>query len=254
MKDLLQKIAENAIFFAEFMGIIFVIFLVAYLAEKAIKRKNGDTERVLSVRKMAGIAMLGAISALLMIFLELPVPFAPFFYKIDFSELPALIGTFAYGPVAGVFIEFIKIILKLFFKSSSTAFVGELANFAVGCTLILPAALIYQWKKHRTMALIACLAGTLCMTVFGTTFNAIYLLPKFAELYGMPLEALVKFGTDINSNITDVTSFVILAVAPLNLLKGGLVSLITLVAYKPLSPVLKMLAQPRDSRGRVRAM
>jgi riboflavin transporter FmnP len=254
MSDLFQRIVENAVFFAEFMGIIFVIVLVAYLAEKSIKRKNGDEERVLSVRKMSGIAMLGAISGLLMIFLELPVPFAPFFYKIDFSELPALIGTFAYGPVAGVFIEFIKIVLKLFFKSSSTAFVGELANFAVGCTLILPASLIYQWRKNKNTAFIGCAAGTICMTLFGTAFNAVYLLPKFSELYGMPLDALIAFGTEINPAITDITSFVILAVAPLNLVKGGLVSILTLAVYKPLSPVLKSIAQPRDARGRVRVV
>ncbi len=254
MSDLLKEIAENAVFFAEFMGVIFLIFLVAYLAEKFIKRKNGDEERILSVRKMAGIAMLGAIAGLIMTFLELPVPFAPFFYKIDFSELPALIGTFAYGPVAGVFIEFIKIVLKLIFKSSSTAFVGELANFAVGCTLILPASLIYVWRKNKNTAFIGCAVGTLCMTLFGTAFNAFYLLPKFAEMYGMPLDALIAFGTEINPAITDVTSFVILAVAPLNLIKGGLVAVLTLAVYKPLSPVLKALAQPRDARGRVRAV
>ena len=82
------------------------------------------------------------------------------------------------------------------------------------------------------------------MTIFGTVFNAVYLLPKFAELYGMPLDAIIGMGTAINKGISDVQSFVILAVAPMNLLKGGLVSAITMVVYKPLSPVLKSLQAP----------
>ena len=77
------------------------------------------------------------------------------------------------------------------------------------------------------------------MTVIGTAFNAIYLLPKFAQLFGMPLEAIVGMGTAINPAINSVTTLVVFAVAPLNLLKGSIVSLITLLVYKKLSPILK---------------
>ncbi|MDD6810542.1 MAG: ECF transporter S component [Lachnospiraceae bacterium] len=238
MNGLIDSVKENVIFLLEFLAVVVVIFLIAYVAEKLAVKRSESRERILSTRKVAMIGMFSAISAILMLF-EFPMPFAPDFYKLDFSELPALIGTFAFGPVAGVMIEFCKIILKLLFKSTSTAFVGELANFAVGCSFILPASLIYLFHKSKKNAIIGCVSGTLCMTIFGTAFNAIYLLPKFAQLYGMPLEVLIDMGTKINSSITNITSFVCFAVAPLNLIKGTSVSIITLLVYKHLSPIIK---------------
>lgn len=238
MNGLMKSVTENVIFLLEFLAVIVAIFLVAYIAEKLEKKKTGDTQRILTTKKIAVIGMCSAIAAILMLF-EIPVPFAPGFYKIDFSELPALIGTFAYDPVAGVMIELCKIILKLVMKGTSTAFVGELANFAVGCSFLLPAAVIYLWKKTKKNAVLGCVAGTLVMTIIGTSFNAVYLLPKFAQLFGMPLDAIIGMGTAINPAITNVSSFVICAVAPLNLLKGTLVSIITLLVYKKISPVLK---------------
>lgn len=238
MNGLWESIASNVIFVFEFLAVIAAIFVIAYLVEKNLKKKAGDTERILSTRKMAMIGMFSALATILMLF-EIPMPFAPSFYKLDFSELPALIGTFSFGPVAGVMIEMIKIILKLLFKGTSTAFVGELANFAVGCSFIVPAAIIYAAKKTKKTAILGCVIGTIILTVFGTSFNAIYLLPKFAELYGMPLEALIGMGTAINPRITNIVNFVVLAVAPLNLIKGTSVSLITMLVYKKLSPILK---------------
>ena len=245
MNGLLQSIQENVVFLLEFLGVICALFLVAYGAEKWAKKVAGDTERILTTRKIAVIGVLSAISAVLMLF-EIPVPFAPPFYKIDFSELPALIGTFAYGPVAGILIELCKILLKLLMKGTTTAFVGDLANFAIGCSFLLPASVIYLLKKTRKNAVAGCALGTLVMTVVGTAFNAVYqirvfvyLLPKFAQLYGMPLDAIIGMGTAINPAIHNITSFVIMAVAPLNLLKGVSVSVMTLLVYKKLSPVLK---------------
>lgn len=238
MNGLLQSIQENVVFLLEFLAVICALFLVAYIAEKWAKKVSGDTERVLSTRKIAVIGVFSAIAAVLMLF-EFPVPFAPPFYKVDFSELPALIGTFAYGPVAGVMIELCKIVLKLFMKGTTTAFVGDLANFSIGCSFLLPASIVYLLKKTKRNAVIGCITGTLVMTVVGTAFNALYLLPKFAQLYGMPLDAIISMGTAINPAITNVSSFVIMAVAPLNLLKGTTISVITLLVYKKLSPVLK---------------
>ena len=206
--------------------------------EKAAQKKNGINEPIFSTRKVAMIGMFSAIAAVLMIF-EVPVPFAPSFYKIDLSELPVLVAAFAFGPVAGVLVEFVKIILNLFMDSTTTAFVGELANFAVGCSFVLPASVVYLFKKSKKQAILGCVVGTLMMTVFGTAFNAVYLLPKFAELYGMPLDAIIGMGSAINPAITDVTSFVIMAVAPLNILKGSVVSLLTILIYKKLSIMIK---------------
>lgn len=232
------SVKDNVVFVLVSVGIAIALFGIAYLAEKLIKKKYNDTERILTTRKMAMIGVFSAVAMVLHIF-DFPVFFAPPFYKLDFSELPALIGTFAFGPVAGVMIEFCKILLKLFIKGTSTAFVGDLANFVIGCSFILPASIIYMFKKTKKNAIAASAVGIMIMTVFGTMFNAIYLLPAFASLYGMPLDVIVGMGTAINANITNVTTLVLFAVAPLNLLKGCSVSVVTVLVYKKLSPVLK---------------
>jgi riboflavin transporter FmnP len=238
MNQFITNIVENLTFVLEFVGIVAAVVLVAVIAEKLIAKRNGDKGRILTARKTAMIGMFSAIAGVLMT-IEFPVPFAPPFYGIDASELPVLICGFAFGPVASILTEFVKIIIKLLFKPTSTAFVGELANFCVGCSMILPATLIYHARKKKATAVIGSAAGTLCMTVFGTFFNAVYLLPTFAVMYGMPLEAIIGMGTEINSNITNVFTFVAFCVAPLNLLKGSVVSVLTFLLYKPLSPILK---------------
>lgn len=242
MSQVVQSVVENIVFVLQFLGLVIVMFLIAYAVEKAVKKKNGDTERILATRKVAVIGVFSAIASVLMT-LDFQVPFAPFFYSIDFSDLPALIGAFAYGPVAGVMIEFVKVVIKIFLKPTSTAFVGELANFVIGCVLVLPASIIYLLKKSRKRAIIGTLTGTIAMTVFGTIFNAVYLLPKFAQMYGMPLDAIIEMGTAIHPSIHNVTGFVILCVAPLNILKGGLDSILTILVYKKLSPILKASAK-----------
>lgn len=241
-KDLLATVAKNAMFVLEFLGIVIAVFLIAYICEKFSKAKEAKTgvapERILTTKKIVVIGMFSAISTILMIF-DFPVPFAPSFYKFDFSELPALIAGFAYGPVAGVMVEFIKIVLKVLFKGTSTAFVGELANFVIGCGLILPASVIYRFNKTKKTAILSCAVGTVLITLIGSLFNAFYLLPAFAALYGMPMEAIIEMGSKINPAITSVSSLVIMCVAPLNLLKGLAISIITLLVYKHISHLIK---------------
>ena len=137
--------------------------------------------------------------------------------------------------------EFVKIMLKLMVKGTSTAFVGDLANFVIGCSFILPASIMYAFRKNKKSAVMACITGTLIMTVFGTAFNAVYLLPAFSKLYGIPLDQLLAMGTAVNplAGEGSIVSFVVACVAPLNLVKGASVSLVTLLIYKPLSPIIK---------------
>ncbi len=240
MNELIQNVAENAMYVLSFLVIIAAVFVVAVLLEKAARKKNGVTEPSLPPRKMAMIGMFSAIAMILHLF-DFPLPFAPNFYKLDFSELPILIGTFAFGPAAGVTMEFIKILLKLFVKGTSTAFVGDLANFVIGCSFILPASVIYAFRKNKTSAIVSCIIGMAVLTVFGTAFNAIYLLPAFSKLYGMPLDSLLSMGSAVNPRVKpgSIVSFVVACVAPLNLIKGVSVSLVTLLVYKPLSPIIK---------------
>ena len=239
MSTLFKTVAENLLYVLSFLLIIFAMFVIAYVVEKAAKKKVGDTERILTTRKVAVCGVFSAIAAVLML-LEIPLFFAPTFYKLDLSELPILIGSFAFGPVAGVMMEFVKIVLKLFIKGTSTAFVGELANFAVGCSFIMPASIYYLFHKNKKGAFVSCAIGTVIITIFGTLFNAVYLLPTFAKLFGMPLEAIIEMGSAVNKfSGSSVTSFVIACVAPLNLLKGAVNSLVTLLVYKKVSPIIK---------------
>jgi len=239
MNDLFKQAAENIGFVSVFALVIVGVFALAYVAELLIQKKRGVKEKIITTRKTAMIGMFSAIAGILMLF-EFPLPMiAPPFYELDFSELPVLICGFAFGPVAGVVTEFLKVMIKLFLKSTSTAFVGDLANFVVGCTMILPATVIYHLKKSKKMALVACIAGTICMAIFGTAFNAIYLIPAFSKLYGIPLEGIIAMGSAINASINDIVTFVIICVGPLNIIKGTMISVITLLVYKHLSPILK---------------
>ena len=191
-----------------------------------------------NLRTMVQVGMLGAVSVVLMMF-EIPLWFAPPFYKIDLSEIPVLIGTFAMGPTAGIFIELIKIVLHLLFKGTSTAGVGDFANFLIGCSMIVPAGIIYKVKKTRGGAVVGMITGTLFMAFVGCFLNAFVLLPAYGKAFGMSVDALIAMGTAVNPSINSLFTFVVLAVAPFNLLKGLIVGVITFLLYKHVSPILK---------------
>ena len=133
-------------------------------------------------------------------------------------------------------------------KGTTTAYVGDFANFVVGCTFILPASIIYHARPGKKTALIGMAVGTLIMTVFGSAFNAIYLLPKFSELFGLPLDTIVGMGTAVNGAINSVSTLVLFAVVPFNLLKGIVVSALTFLLYKRISPILHRNDAKRVSR------
>ncbi|MCI9440940.1 MAG: ECF transporter S component [Ruminococcus sp.] len=196
-------------------------------------------ESKVNIRMIVQIGMLSAIAVVLMLF-EIPLPFAPSFYEIDFSEIPVMIGCFVMGPMAGAVIEFIKILLNLMINGTVTAGVGEAANFVIGCALCVPAGLVYKRDHTRKGALIGMAVGTVIMTVMGCFINAYILLPAYGAAFGMPIDALVEMGSAVNSHITSLTTFVIFAVAPFNLLKGTLVSLIVFIIYKKIRPIFKM--------------
>ena len=236
-KGLLETVKSNGIFLLQFVGIIAGIILLAYLMELVIRKKTGDKEKVLTTRKIAVIGIMSSIAAVLMLF-EIPLWFAPGFYKLDFSELPILLCAFAYGPVAGVVAEAVKILVNLVLDGTTTAFVGELANFVVGSIFVLTATSIYHIKKNKTMAIIACVVAVIVLTVAGSAMNGFYMIPKFAEMF-MPLDAIIGMGTEKNGNVNSIWTLVFFCVVPFNLLKGVLVSAITILLYRPLRPVLK---------------
>jgi riboflavin transporter FmnP len=223
-----ETLQQNLTFVFVSAVIAAAIALLAKFSERYFK----ELHKVGRSRRICIIAICGAIAAVLHI-MDFPLLFlAPEFYKLDFSELPVMLCGFYLGPSAAVFCEVIKILLKLLLKGTSTAFVGDFANFVVGCSLVLPASIIYHTRKSRNSALFGSIVGTLVLTFIGSLFNAVYLLPKFSQLYGIPMDAIIAMGAAINGGITNVYSFVMLAVAPLNLIKGTMISMLTMLLYK----------------------
>lgn len=202
-------------------------------------RKTNTSRHPLTIRIMTQIAVLSAISFILMLF-EFPIFFIPNFYKLDLSEVPVLIGTLILGPLAGAIIELIKILLHLAFNGTITAGVGEFANFVIGCALVVPTGIIYKKRKTLKSCIIGLVIGIVTMTVIGSLFNAYVLLPLYSKAI-MPLDSIIKMGTQLNPNITGLSTFVLFAVAPFNIIKGILVSVITILLYKRVIPAIKKL-------------
>lgn len=197
------------------------------------------TQPKIGIRTIAQISMLSAIATVLMLF-EIPLPFAPVFYQIDFSEVPVLVGCFVMGPLAGAVIELVKILLNFIINGTITVGVGEAANFLIGCALCVPAGIIYKKNCTRKSAIVGMAVGTVFMAAIGCILNAYILLPAYAAAFGMPIDSLVEMGTAVNANITSLSTFIFFAVGPFNLLKGVLVSLIVFLIYKKISPVFRM--------------
>lgn len=190
-----------------------------------------------SAKVIAKVGVLSAVATVLMLF-DFPLWFAPNFYQLDFSEVPVLLGTFALGPVAGISIEFVKILINFVLNGTDTGGIGELANFIVGCSFVIPAGYIYKHKKSFNTAIIGLVAGTIALATVGSLINYYILLPVYSKVYGAPIQAFIDMGSLLNPAINDLKTFVLYAVVPFNLFKGTVVSAITLLIYKKISPIL----------------
>lgn len=192
-------------------------------------------------RTITQIAMLGAVAGVLMNF-EFPLPFlAPSFYQLDFSEIPVLVGSFAMGPLAGVLIELVKILVHLVTKGTMTAGVGDVANFLMGCAYVIPAGLLYRLRhvKTRKHAVMGMAAGTVLTTILACFMNAFILLPAYGKAFGMPVEAFIEMGTAVHSSVNSLLGFVAMIIVPFNLFKYTLTSIIVFFIYKRIRVVLR---------------
>ena len=195
-------------------------------------------KKYLTVKNISSIAVLGALGAVLMLF-DFPIAIAPSFYKLDLGDLPCMIGAFALGPVPALFIQIVKIVIKLFLKPTSTAFVGEIAAFICSSVYCVSAAIIYQQNKTRNQALKAMIVASIMMAVVGTIGNYLFIIPAYVSLYHISLENIISMGQAIFPFITDKLSFVLCCVLPFNLVKAVIVDILTLLLYKRISPLLK---------------
>jgi len=181
------------------------------------------------------VAILSA-AAFALNYIEFPVPLFPAFLQLDFSDIPALVGAFALGPLAGVVIELIKNILHLIFKWNIGSPVGELANFIVGVALVGTAGLIYKKRKTKQNAIKGMIIGIVVMAAAGGVMNYFVLLPFYTRF--MPIEAIIEMGAAVNDSITSLKDLVIYAIIPFNIFKGVIIAVITGLLYKKLSPVI----------------
>lgn len=171
--------------------------------------------------------------------IDFPIAIAPSFYKLDLGDLPCLIGAFALGPVPALFIQIVKIIVKLLLKPTSTAFVGEMAAFICSSALTVTAGFVYSKKKNKENAVKGMILGTLIMSVVATAANYLFIIPAYVQMFHMPLEAIIGMGHEIFPAVTDKFSFVLCCVLPFNLIKAAIVDVLTFILYKHISPLIK---------------
>ena len=182
-------------------------------------------------------ALLGALSSVIML-LSFSVPFMPSFLKFDLSDLPALIASFSLGPVSGVLVCLIKNLINLAFEGTTTFYIGELANFIYGACLVLPAGIIYKYKKTRRAALLSALLGSLIVAVVCIPINYYLVYPIYCKF--MPLEAILgSYRAILPVEGWGLIQYIAAFNAPFSLLKGVLVTLVTFVLYKRISPIIK---------------
>ena len=193
---------------------------------------KGTNRRVLTIREMTTIAILAAVAAILFM-IEIPVVL---FYRLDLSTLPVLLGAFALGPWQGTLILLIKSCLGLLHSNSQG--VGELADFLMGLAMILPASLVYRKIKTRKGAILGMLLGVVAAVVAAVLSNLYIMLPFYSTAYGMPIEAIIAMGKELVPAIDSAFKFVLYITAPFNLLKWVIISVLTALIYKPLSPLL----------------
>ena len=196
-----------------------------------------------NVRNLTVTAILAAVATVLMFF-NIPIPLMPSFIKLDFSELPALLASFALGPVSGATVCLVKNVVNLFIDGFETAGVGELSNFLLGCAFVVPAGVIYKKWKTKKGAMVASLVGALAMALLSVATNFYITYPAYVNLMGLPLEAILGMYDVINPAVgTEPTNQNLLQALlmfnmPFTFFKGMLSVFITFIIYKPLAPVI----------------
>ena len=195
------------------------------------------TTKRFDLKTLTKISILSAISAIIMLF-EFPLPFAPSFYELDLSEAVILMGGFAMGPMAAVCMELLKNVLNFLINGTITAGIGELANFAMGCAFVVPASLFYKYHKTLKGAIASLIIGTASLVVVGCFVNYYVMIPAYVTLANFPMEAILGMASSVNGLVNSLETMILFAVAPFNLVKGIICSIINLLLYKKLSKVL----------------
>ena len=186
------------------------------------------------------MALFAAISTVLM-YIEVPIPLMPPFLKLDISAVPIMIGSFAFGPFEGLVMSLIKAMVHAL--SSQTMGVGEVADFLITGSFAFTAGLLYRRHKNKKAAVTACAVSIITATAVGTLANYFLLLPFYAAMYNMPLQAVIDMCRAVNPAIDSLGSYILLGIVPFNLLKGTIVAVLTFLIYKKISTFLHRYTQ-----------
>lgn len=206
-------------------------------------------KNTLKTRNIALIGMMGALAAVLMLF-RFPLPFMPPFMDFDFASLPEIIGGFAMGPVAAVFIILVKVLVKLVITGTNSAFTGELQNILLSCAYVLPAVLIYDRKKTKGHAVAGMAAGTFICAAVAIFTNLYMIIPFYVNLFGMSMDGIIEMCQAVNPAIKNPFTLALFGIVPFNLIKNGVASLITYFAYKKISRQIKHFTLKAPDNGK----
>lgn len=196
----------------------------------------GLKKRKISTRAVVKVGLLSAVAFLLM-FVEMPIPgLFPDFLKIDISDIPALIAGLAMGPAAGICVEIVKNFLHTI-VATTTGGVGEIANIIVGSAFVVGTSFVYRRKRNFKSLVLGFVCGTVSIAVVGSIVNYFFLLPFYGQLMGM--DAIISLGHTVNPNVHNLGTFVLWFIAPFNIIKGIMISVLAIPLYKKLERVIK---------------
>ncbi len=198
------------------------------------------TKVKLTTQMLCFIGLFGALSTVLMLF-KMPLPFAPAFMKLDVAELPAIMGSFMFGPLAGFCIVVVKLALNLLINGTDSMYVGEVSNLLLSSIYVLSASLIYRAKKTKKRAALSLLVGVISTSVLALFTNTFFIFPAYVVVYGLSMDKIIGMASVVNPLVHDTFSMMLFSVLPFNLVKYGVVSTITFLAYKKLHIFIQKL-------------
>lgn len=205
-------------------------------------KTEGHARTGLNTRELTLCGLMGGLCAVLMMF-RFPLPFMPPFMSFDFTGLVEIIGGFTMGPVAAVAIIIVKMLLKALTQGTSSAWTGEIQNIILSCAYVLPAVLIYDRNKSKKSALIGMIAGTVICAVVSVFTNLYLIIPFYASFSGLTLNKILAMCMAVNPLLSSKWSLALLGIIPFNLIKNGVLSLLTFFVYKKMSRQIKHFVQ-----------
>ena len=202
------------------------------------------TRTGLKTRELTLCGLMGGLCAVLMMF-RFPLPFMPPFMSFDFAGLVEIIGGFTMGPAAAVAIIAVKLLLQALTQGTSSAWTGEVQNFILSCAYVLPAVLIYDRNKSKKSAVIGMAAGTVICAVISVFTNLYLIIPFYASFSGLTMDKILAMCTAVNPLLSSKWSLALIGIIPFNLIKNGILSLLTFLVYKKMSRQIKHFVQGR---------